>query len=156
MPATYDGACAAIVARFVAGWVDGDGVPLTPVAYVNAAEPAHTVSENGVPAAWAAFEIVHAGATRMTNRMTAFDGLIKVHCWTPAGTGAAAGQALALAAAAIFRNAMFYADVTSGCFVRSGYTMTGPPRIAAGEADSLDGSWFATTATIPFTYHETL
>jgi hypothetical protein len=158
MAADYAGAIAAIKSRFEANWLT-DGARKTPFCYLNEA-PCETVDESGTPISWCLVEIVHSGSYLLAsgtpgNRPTAWDMLIKVHVMSPTGTGSGEGGGglmLALSAGEIFRNALFYNTVTSGCYVRSGYEMQGQPRIDEGDVNSNDGSWFATTATIPAEY----
>jgi hypothetical protein len=78
--------------------------------------------------------------------------MIKAHVFAPVNTGIDDCYAKAVAIGEIFRNQVFYDSVTAGCFVRSGYTLDGQPRIDQGDASSDDGQWFAVTATIPFEY----
>lgn len=153
MSADYAGACTAIKDKFAAAWTS---IPAANTGYANEADPKMTDS-SGLPASWARFEIVHAGSRKIGAgtpgaSVIVYDGLIKVHIFTPNGSGDDQGRAYALAAGEIFRNQVFFDGVTPGCFVRSGYDLNGQPRIDEGGLQSEDGLWFATTATIPFEY----
>lgn len=156
MTADYAGAVAAIRARFEAQWAVDD-VLRTPVAFVNeAAEPA-VDPDNGNPIPWVFFEVLHDGSVVVGsgtpgNKTIVYDGTIKGHVFVPINKGVADGLAYAVAIGEIFRNQLFYNDVTEGCYVRSGFDMQGQPRIDEGDASSDDGQWFAITATIPFEY----
>ena len=155
MPADYAGAVQAIKDRFTANW-KVDGAALTPVGFVNEADP-QMADEAGALIPWVLFEIVSSpsrivGVGSAGNNNVLFPGLIKVHVFTPAQSGSGDGLAKALIAAEMFRNKTFFDDVTPGCFVRTGYRMDEQPRVDAGDVTSLDGNWFATTATIPFEY----
>jgi hypothetical protein len=150
MAADYAGAIAAIRQRFVDNWTT------TPIAYVNeAAQPA--IDTSGNPTTWVLFEIVNmashiASFGTPRNNSIVYDGMIKAHVFAPVNTGIDDCYAKAVAIGEIFRNQVFYDSVTTGCFVRSGYTLDGQPRIDQGDASSDDGQWFAVTATIPFEY----
>ena len=157
MAADYAGACEAIQERFTDSW-KVDGVPITPVDYVNdsSAEPPVDPATNR-PVAWVFFEIVHNGSYVIGSgtpgqQTTVYDGLIKGHVFTPINTGTADGLRKAVAIGEMFRNKLFYSDVTEGCYVRSGYDKDGQPRIDGGDVTADDGQWFTTTATIPFEY----
>lgn len=152
--ADYPGAVAAIKARFEANWAS------TPYCYVNGQACATVddpTSESPNPINWALFEIAHVpsyiAATGTPGQQTiVYPGMIKVHIMSPHGLGDDAGLALAVAAGEIFRNKLFYDDVTPGCFVRTGYDLNGQPRVDGGDIVSDDGEWFSHTATIPFEY----
>ena len=112
---------------------------------------------NGQPAPWVLFEIVSNGSFQSGMGMPGsnviiYDGLIKVYVFVPSGQGRALARQLAVAAGEIFRNQVFYADVTAGCYVRSGYDLQGQPRIDDGVASSEDGNWFNVTSTTSFEY----
>jgi hypothetical protein len=158
MAADYAGACLAIRTRFTDGWKVAD-VPITPVDYVNKSSPeppTDPVSNKPVPC-WVFFEIVHNGSYIVGSgtpgqQTIVYDGLIKGHVFTPINSGEEDGLAKAVAIGEMFRNKLFYNDVTPGCYVRAGYDKNGQPRIDAGDMASDDGQWFTTTATIPFEY----
>lgn len=154
MPADYAGACAAIKTKFLDEW---EGTPAAAVGFVNEADPLMASTTTGAPIPWVLFEIVSNDSDKVGlgtpgNSVTVYYGLIKAHIFTPSGDGVETGMALALEAGEIFRNQLFYDDVTPGRFVRSGYTLDGQPRISEGDTYSEDGSWFNTTATIPFEF----
>lgn len=156
MSANYAGACAAIRQRFEDNWKT-DGVLDTPVDFVNesgapAVDPA---TSNPIP--WVFFEIVHngsyiIGSGTLGQQTIVYDGFIKGHVYTPINSGLDDGLAKAVAIGEMFRNKVFYNDVTAGCYVRSGYAKDGQPRIEDGDVTADDGQWFTTTATIPFEY----
>jgi hypothetical protein len=155
MAADYAGACAAIQQRFETNWKVGE-VLITPVNYVNkSGQPAVDVSGN--PTVWVLFEILHVssaivGSGTPGQQTIVYSGMIKGHVFVPDNSGTDDGLAKALAIGEIFRNKLFYNDVTAGCYVRSGYDKNGQPRIDEGAASSGDGQWFVVTATIPFEY----
>lgn len=154
--ADYAGACAAIRARFVSGWTVDDAL-VTPVAFVNEASDPPVDPDNGNPIVWVFFEIVHNGSFVIGSgtpgaQTIVYDGLVKGHVFVPVGQGVDDGLAKAVAIGELFRNRLFYDDVTAGCYVRSGFDIGGQPRIDQGDASSDDGQWFAVTATIPFEY----
>lgn len=155
MAADYAGAVAAIKQRFVAQWVT-DAAPTTPIAFVNEAAPSLVNVADGNPVPWVMFEVVSSSSTNMGSgvpgsQVIAYDGMVKAHVFVSTGSGDgttdAGAMPLALAAGEIFRNKVFFDDVTPGCYVR---TLT--PRIDEGDVTSNDGKWFAVTATIPFEY----
>lgn len=153
MAADYAGALVAIKAKFLSEWT---ATPIAAVGFVNEADPV-MADEAGSPIPWVLFEIVSNSSDKIGlgtpgNGVTVYYGLIKVHVFTPAGNGIEQGISLALSAGEIFRNQLFYDDVTPGRYVRSGYVLDGQPRISEGDTYSEDGSWFNTTATIPFEF----
>jgi hypothetical protein len=159
MAADYAGAVAAIKQRFIDNW-QTDGIPTTPYGFVNEAAPP-TVDANSNPTTWVLFEIVSLTRTNVGhgtpgNNVIVYDGLIKGHVFVPTGSGVGesdgGGVQKALAIGEIFRDALFYDNVTPGCFVRSGYDMQSAPSIDDGDVTSGDGEWFATTASIAFEY----
>jgi hypothetical protein len=157
MAANYADACDAIRQRFTNNW-KVDDVPITPVDYVNdsSAEP-HVDPTSNKPVPWVFFEIVHNGSYIVGSgtpgqQTTVYDGFIKGHVFTPINTGTTDGLRKAVAIGEMFRNKVFYNDVTDGCYVRSGYAKDGQPRIDNGDVTSDDGQQFTTTATIPFQY----
>lgn len=161
MAADYAGAKAAIIQRFLDNWVSGPNL-LTPVGYVNSVDPT-IVDEDGDPrttpwnSTWVMIEVVNSGSRieafgSIGNNNVVYYGLIKGHVFVKTGDGTADADAKALAIGEIFRDALFYDNVTAGCFVRSGYRLDEQPRIDGGDASSGDGNWFAVTATIPFEF----
>lgn len=157
MAADYAGACAAIWQRFEDNWKIA-GTAITPVKTVNdpaADTPVDPTQKN--PIAWVLFEIVHGesdivGSGTPGQQTIVYRGFIKGYVFTPIKSGTDDGLAKAVAIGEIFRNKLFYNDVTGGCYVRTGYAKDGQPRINAGDVTSDDGQWFTTTATIPFEY----
>lgn len=163
MAADYAGAIAAIKQRFIDNWQTG-GAPTTPYGFVNEAAP-KTVDDSdpqnprAIP--WVLFEIVHVGSYILGsgtpgNHIIIYDGMIKGHVFVPTGSGMGeidgGGVQKALAIGEIFRNALFYDNVTAGHFIRSGYDLRASPRIEDGDVTSDDGEWFSTTAVVPFEY----
>lgn len=151
MSADYVGALAAIRQRFVDNWT------VTPIAYVNEPFTAPADPTSGVPQPWVFFEVVNSGSKVETvggpgNNAVVYYGLIKGHVFAPINTATTGCYANAVAIGEIFRNKLFFDDVTPGCFVRSGYRLDEQPRIDEGDASIDDGEWFAVTATIPFEY----
>jgi hypothetical protein len=162
MAADYAGALVAIKQRFIDNWLT-DGLPTTPIGYVNGSDPTIIDPTTGQsrPTAWngpwVLFEIVNNGSKieatgTPNNTAVVYYGLIKVHLFVSSGQGTDDSYPMALSIGEIFRNKTFYNDVTAGCFVRSGYRPTEPPRIDQGDVTSDAGAWFVTTATIPFEY----
>lgn len=152
MAADYAGACAAIVQKFKDAWGN-----TTPVDTANSSGFTPPADGSGAPLPWAMFEIISAGSAKRGigkpgASVVIYSGLIKATIFVPAGDGTANGLAFAVQAGEIFRDQLFYDDVTPGCYVRSGYDMNGQPRITDGDAKSEDGQEFAVTATIPFEY----
>jgi hypothetical protein len=157
MAANYADACEAITQRFKDNWKVGAD-PITPVEYVNDSLPEPPVDPvSNKPVAWVFFEIVHNGSYVIGSgtpgqQTIVYDGFIKGHVFTPINTGTKDGLAMAVAIGEMFRNKVFYNDVTDGCYVRSGYDKDGQPRIDNGDVTSDNGQQFTTTATIPFEY----
>lgn len=152
MAADYAGALDAIKNRFVDSWANA-----TPIAFVNDNDPI-VVDESGNDVPWVFFEVLHsgswiAGSGTPGNQVIVYDGLIKGRVFSPIKTGLAVPMAKAIAIGEIFRNRVFYDNVTAGCYVRTGYDRDGQPRIDEGDSFSDDGKWFAVTATIPFHYY---
>jgi hypothetical protein len=155
MAADYAGACSAVRQRFDDNWKVGE-VLITPINYVNEIGSA-AVDASGNPTVWVLFEILHVGSSIVGSgtpgqQTIIYNGIIKGHVFVPNDTGVGDGLAKAVAIGEIFRNKLFYNDVTPGCYVRSGYDKNGQPRIDEGAASSGDGQWFVVTATIPFEY----
>jgi hypothetical protein len=103
------------------------------------------------------FEIVHgesyiAGSGTPGQQTIVYHGFIKGYVFTPINSDTDDGLSKAVAVGEIFRNKLFYSDVNPGCYVRSGYTREGQPRISAGDVTSDDGQWFTTTSTTQFEY----
>jgi hypothetical protein len=156
MAADYAGACEAIRSRFEGIWKNGDTL-ITPIDFVNESGAPAVDQQSGAPVPWVLFEIVHddsyiVGSGTPGQQTIIYPGLIKGHVFTPINSGTGDGLRKAVAIGEIFRNKVFYNDVTPGCYVRSGYAKDGQPRINAGDVTSDDGQWFTTTATIPFEY----
>ena len=156
MSADYAGACTAIRSRFEQNWLTS-GIFRTPIDYVNEPSPESKQDENGNSRQWVFFEIIHNGSTIIGSgtpgqQTIVYDGLIKGHVFVPVGSGVGDGLASALSIGEIFRNRVFFDDVTPGCYVRSAYEKDGQPRIDEGDANSDDGLWFAITASIPFQF----
>ncbi|MBS7699171.1 MULTISPECIES: phage tail terminator-like protein [unclassified Chelatococcus] len=143
--ADYAGAVAAIFARLQAQWT------ATPLAFPNGARPAELDPDTGLLRPWVYAEVIGAGSTIVgagvpRDHVYVYDGLIKLHVFTPSGTDAAVGFQHAVALGEIFRTQEFYNE-TSGHCVRSW-----SPRVDDGGDGDSDGLWFRVTTTIPFEY----
>jgi hypothetical protein len=159
MAADYAGAIAATKQRFIDNWVPG-GTERTPYCFINEPDPKKAdIEGRGIP--WVLFEFVSIdsfanGHGVPGNNIIIYPFLIKGHVMVPSHSGLGetdeGGLVLALAIGEIFRNKLFYDQVTPGCYVRSGYDTLGQPRISEGDISSNDGEWFSVTATIPAEY----
>jgi hypothetical protein len=148
MPASYDGAVAAIRARLVANWAT------TRITYQNEtpAAPWPPVDGNGVLQAWVNLEIAGTGSEiygqgSPGNNTWHYEGQIYIHVFVPVGSGDALAQQYARETGEIFRGKKFYDDVTPGCYVR-----TWSPHTDGGGDGDDDGNWYRVTATIDFEY----
>jgi hypothetical protein len=148
MPASYDGAVAAIRARFDAGWTT------TRKTFQNEqpAAPWPPVDGDGILLPWVYLEIIGTGSEiygqgTPGNHTWHYAGLIYAHVFAPVGAGGALAQQYAAEIGEIFRAAKFYDDVTPGCYVR-----TWSPRTDGGGSGDDDGNWFRISAVIDFEY----
>jgi hypothetical protein len=147
MSADYAGAQDAIKAKFAAEWLT-DGQPRTLIANVNEPLPDLNDAEAGTKRPFVLVEIISLPTINyIGGKLDIYPGLLKLHIFVESGTGTDGALKHALAAGEIFRNKIFYDDVTPGCFIR-----TELPRVDDGTADSEDGSLFGTTATVAFEY----
>lgn len=152
--ADFAGALAAIRAKFVAEWIVGPD-PRTRIALVNEnpADPwppknPDNSLQNYVLLAPTGNGIGLCGFGTPGNQLTIYPGLIDIHVYAPVGKGTSDAFTLAVAAGEIFRNQLFYNNVTPGCYLRS-WT----PRVDGGGPGDDDGIWFRVSANIPFDYY---
>ena len=154
MAADYSGAVGAIRNKFVAEWISAPATPRSRIAFVN--EP-HGVPwppklDNGKLAPWVLLEIASLPRARTYpgrpgGRTVLYEGHIYTHVYVPIGAGTEQAIELAVLGGEIFRDQVFYRDVTPGCYVR-----TGTPAIAGGEAGDDENQWYRVSAATPFEY----
>lgn len=142
--ADYAGAVAAIKQRLIDNWT------ATPIAFLNEGDPVQgDIDER--PAPWVLCEIVGTdselrGVGTPGSHVWRYFGLVRMHVYVPAGSGAEIGLQHAVALGEIFRAATFY-NATAGHEVR-----TLSPSIDGPDSGSDDGKWFRVTATVEFQY----
>lgn len=143
--ADYAGAVAAIFARLQAQWTD------TPIAFPNGEEPATVDPGTGLPRPWIYAEVIGAGSAIVGagvpgDHVYVYDGVIKLHVFSPKGTGTDQAFQNATTLGEIFRTREFYNETPGHC-VRSW-----SPRVDNGGDGDSDGIWFRVTTSIPFEY----
>lgn len=149
----YPGAEAAIETRLKTGWTQ------TLIAFVNKQPPPpfppiDPVTEKQAPCI--VLELAGSDSNVATfgdpgNRFYRYSGVILIHALVRIDDGTANARAIAVAAAEIFRSALFYQDA-NGSYVRTG--APNPPD-AGGKAE-IDGvqvgNSYRVTCSVPFEY----